>query len=239
MVAVTNNLEGGTAGSAVTVGNSGGGSGTAFGSVSAGAGQTITYTSALAIKGSLSVLFDAASTPTCLVDLDHSTPASSFAARAYISVPLFPGVSQSGFLAHFRNSTSGLIGGLDVDATNHIRSSIGATPGSYSTNALTASTLYRMEITGTGFNTAGSAVTTNFYVGDTMTLAATCSVSGVTTSALVNRFRVGRASTGTVAVQIVADDIAIDTGTSTELGPTASGPAPAMVFSKALIIGTT
>jgi hypothetical protein len=219
MALIENNCEGGTDGTPVTVGNSGGASGTAFTTVSNGGG-TINYSAAAAQHGSLGIRMTGSGTAAYLVDFDDPTPAASFALRFQFNFPTLPsGATQAGFPLGIRSSTAGAIGGINMDTTGHIQMFI-VSGGSFSTGALAINTNYRAEVVGTGFNSAATTCTMNVYQGDTATLAATCTVSGVTTTALFNRARIGKQSTGSVP-GIDIDDVAMNVGSSTQIGPVA------------------
>lgn len=219
MTIVRNNAEGQTSGTNVTAANSGGGSGTALSTVSPSNTSGIIFSSAAAAYGNNGYRLTAVGTAAVLVDLDDTTNSSSSNTRAQVYFTLPAIVSQVSYPFGIRN-TGANIGAVDIDATGHIRVNL-AVPsvvaGTFSTGTLSASTLYRAEILGTGFGTASTTITVNVYLGLTNTLVATCTVSG-TTSTVFNRIRPGKVATGN-ATGVDIDEIAIEMGGTTEIGP--------------------
>jgi hypothetical protein len=232
MTLFANTAEGGTNGATLTAGTSGGSNGDAFSVVTPGSAGAITWETAAVYHGTLGYSFQqATSTNACLVAFTDSTPATSFAARCYIYITNMPDVTVQ-FPIKIRSGANVALAILNMNSDGTIFLTAGTSTGSNSAVALSGTTWYRVELTGTGFNSAATAMTANVYDGDTSTVVATATLSGATTADTVGIIWFGKAN-GLSTVQWYVDDIACNIGTSTELG------VPDIVYTLNESIGTT
>jgi len=175
-----NNAEGGTNGTGVTTGNSGGGSGTAFDQVQTFSGSTCVYSSAQAAHGSLSVKVKTVSnSASAYVTWNSFTAQATLYGRCYY---YFTGNVPSGgtriveFFKDFDTGTYiggiGMISGAPTIAIQNAAFTFTKTW----TTAMTLNTWYRIEYKFT-FGNSGSA-TVNLYQGDSSTILEGYTVTG-------------------------------------------------------------
>jgi hypothetical protein len=234
----TNTAEGGTNGTAVTAGNSGGASGDAFGTVSAGAGGTIAYSSATAAHGSLSIAFTPASATLCYVVMNDGATSTSFTARAYLYLTGLP--SAETILLDVQGAAGGTAARLHLSTTGTLKlvNTAGSVVSS-GTQVLALNTWYRIALHG---NVAASAtVRYALYAGDSSTPLeqfTSNAFNSLNASGLAGRTVVGRfTATGTMATFHV-DDFAANCESSTEIGPVASSPQPVVATTGAQVGAT-
>lgn len=220
MTLLKNSAEGGTDGTTVTTANSGGTSGTAFSAVAPGTpASSISFRAADAFHGTLCYYQQQLTTAnTCTFDLTESTPADSWTFRSYFYLIAYPTATVQGPF-HIRSAANASLAQVRLTTTGQWQLNLNAT-GTATTGTLSLLTWYRAEWTGTGLNTATSACQLDTYLGDSTTpltgLSAT--MTGQTTTALAGITRIGRNSaTGTNDWLI--DDIAVNIGSATALGP--------------------
>lgn len=219
MTLLKNSAEGGNDGTPTSNSNSGPPMGTAWTLVSISAGSTFAYTTTSPIHGGTSYLNSsttAATTP--LVDWGD-TAATSAAARVYLRFASLPdALMQIGI--NFRgNAGATSLARTEFNiTTGAMRSIMGASTGSFSGSTPTIGTVYRLEVVCTGFNGASGAMTSNLYVGDSLTPFSTATVSGATTAFTCDHTRFGKFST-TGNWSWTLDDMAANIGASSEIGP--------------------
>lgn len=218
-----------------------GAAGDAFSSVSPSNTAAITFDSATAIHGSLGLKVIGSTAATAyLWDLDAAAAGASMAVRFYLLWSAMPSALAAQTPMGIRTVSLGNIGGLDMDATFHTRINFSQSPNtgasSYSTNAVTTGTVYRYELTGTGYGTASTNATLNIYLGETMTVAATTTLTGGNTSTMTGGFqraRFGKLAT-TATATMTFDDMKVLTGTSTEIGPVQGGSRLNLIVARRL-----
>lgn len=232
--------EGGTAGSNVTVGNSGGTSGQPFSLVQIGGTTTATYSATGKAHGNLGYRIQDPGTATdrCYLRTTLPAPVDFFSDRTYFTLNALPSVAQN--LVQFLGSDgSSNQCGLGLLSNNTIRaySAAGATLGSYTT-ALTAGTLYRVETQwrkGTG--TTDGQLAVQLYAGDGTTALWTYNATNINVGTL--QFGVKWLGSGGFSqpLDVTFDDILLDDASQTPLGPYAAAPTTSIVPTS-LVSGT-
>lgn len=230
---LTNNCESGQAsGTAVTTSNSDTGTGnTGFTAVSPVTAGAITYTSTNPYKGGLAIAtVQANSANACTFEWTDPTPASTIAVRCYILLNSYPSATCQGPI-NIRSAASGALGRLNMTSTGQLSMTLGSNNVSSGTSSgtLDLGTWYRIEVTGTAFNTSATTLHTNVYLGDSSTAISALTLdipagSAAVTAALANLVRFGR-NNAAGSNDWVFDDLALNVGTSTQIGPSASGNA--------------
>jgi hypothetical protein len=228
MTLIANTAEGGSDGTAVTTGNSGGASGTAWAGVTIGTG-TINFETSQFFKGSLSYEFAPGSASSCYV---HWLPTAANTAvfRGYVRLSGLPSSGQ--YLINVRTTGGGTsLMGLGVNAgtgTIFIQDTTSTTIFT-STGGLSTNTWYRIEFSLSNGNTATGAMELKVFTGDDTTEIANLSTSlsarnfGTATQGQV---RIGRPTAlGTIAA-LYWDDLGWSDGTLTLLGPSAANLPP-------------
>lgn len=220
MALLSNSFEGGTDGTNITAGNSGGTSGDAFAIVLATGSATKTYTSSNAINGSLSGRITSLNGSDTVVLGYNGFSATSFAYRFYVTF-LSDTAANGASIYQTRNSSSS-IGNLSMNIGLSLRatySSSGVTlPGS--TYVVSLNTAYRIE----GFIEPGATASSGHYkyavyAGSSLTPLVSVDLTGLDlgSSALIDsRFgKTGAAGT----VDAIFDDFAISSSATDFIGP--------------------
>lgn len=218
---VQNTGDGGTEGTGVTLGNSGGVSGTAFAVVSAGASNTITFTETAAIHGRYGYLFTKGGTASSLVELrDVSVPdgATSFAIRGYLNMRDGLPTSAAGLGMQPRTATA-QAGRYLVTTTGALQLQTAAAAVVTGNNVMVGGMVYRIEIQASGMNTAGFGVLSGqVYAQDSLTPLDTVTATGLTNLFLVDRIRFGDFGAVTLP-NYLWDTMAIQIGSPAPIGP--------------------
>lgn len=217
MVALRNTAEGGSNTTAVTAANSGGASGTAWNSVNL---ATFTFATAAAMHGALGYRQANPGTTTPYLRWD-ATATDLAAVRFYFRMSALPGVAVE--VCSFRNGSSLVFSQFQVSSTNALQLSIGG-PGVVFTSsaALLANTWYRFEA---GFDRANRNYRVAYYLGDSTTAVQDTGVTNSGATTWTNQFaqaRFGKTSTASVAATWDYDDIAVETGSASLIGPATS-----------------
>lgn len=217
MATKTAGFEGQTNGTTVSAGNSDDFGDAAFSNVSINS-QTLRYSSAQAMFGtmSLEVIADATSST---VNFDITdTAAADYSARFYLYLTSYPSVTHAQFPVAWRSS-AGALGRLEMSNTGQIRVNM-TSNSSYTTATLDLNTWYRIAVFGTGAGTASTNATMRLYAGNSTTLIEEESLTGISTAAQVDRFRWCKIG-GSPAASLSAfyDGIEQNVGSGTEIGP--------------------
>lgn len=230
MTLKTNSLEGGTDGTTIDTSNSGGASGDAFDTVTIGSGCTLTYATAAALHGSLGAQFYSSysSGQNYLV---WNISAPSAAARVYFK---FPGSLPSGNAAIIRfYSGGGSYPGMTLyTVTRHIRvyDGVNSWVGTVFNGSLAADTLYRVEMAvAKGTGSGDGILRVAIYAGEDTTPLDSYDHTNVntgTTDFTSVRFSLNWAPTNIYTTY--ADDFAVQTNTTTFIGPVSAGPSSAI-----------
>ncbi len=215
---VTNSAEGGTSGTALTVANSGGGSGNAFTVLAKGSGASLNYSSAAAAHGSLGyALTGTSGTATLMGWNGYSAP--SMAIRFYYN----PGTSlpsQVLRLADIRNS-SATAARVQLSASNQlfIQNAAGATVTTFP-HALQANTWYRIELT-ISVSASTATIKAAYYLGSSTTPVDTAysTTTGNTGTTNITQVSIGSAANATWAGTSYFDDLAVQSLSTTFVGP--------------------
>ncbi len=209
MGTVTNSFEGGTNGTTVTTGNSGGASGTAFNTVTLDS-NTIAYDSTVAQKGALSLKISVGAVSGSPIVLWNSGfTGTTMYWRTYVYITANPASNQN--VLRFRVGTT-IVGTLRINTTGRIQQMYGTgTAGATSTNAIPLSTWVRIEtVITTSTTTTGQMVTRLYLTADSTTPTETVSNTGISTGSAgsITPFLAGVVSS-TTNWSIWFDDMAV------------------------------
>lgn len=212
-----NDFEGQSDGVAVTAPNSDDFGGAALSIVSAG----LTYSTAAAAHGTVSCLFNIAGGTATSFDLAAPDSHTSAAVRCYVNLSSLPSVTDAQFPIGLKNAAFGGLGRIEMSTTGQLRiASLGGGTSAYTTTGLSAGVTYRIEWIVSGYGSANTTSTVEFYVGDSLTVADSVSLSGQTTTTLVQRSRwLKMTASPAAAIAGWIDDIAQVLGSSTRIGP--------------------
>lgn len=221
-----NSAEGGTNGTGVTTGNSGGGSGDALSVVNLGTTGTVAYSSAVSMHGSLSMQFTQGTAANVIYVCMDDTASASFSARMYIRMTGLPS-AEAEFLMGVRTAADGNVARIQMTAAGFTRVVNSAGTVIYTgSNAPSLNTWYRYEIWGTGAGTATATFNYAMYSGDSLTAIETTQLTNFSMSnGTVGRVRFGKGSTATIATWSI-DDLAINLGSNAAIGPENDVSAP-------------
>jgi hypothetical protein len=197
MVARTNSAEGGTNGTGVTTGNSGGASGTAWELVNLGTGGAIAFSNVTPKEGSLCYLCTPASSQQQFLRWTEAA-ADSAMLSVYIRFATLPGAtsyylalrSTSAQTCQMTISSTGRVAVQDAASTVLSTSAVG--------EVITIDTWYRLELRGVkGTTSSNGTIQAAFYLGDSTTAIWSYSSATVDagTAQIVNT-RIGRSSSG-------------------------------------------
>lgn len=217
MALLQNTAEGGTNGTQVSAGNSGGASGDAF-AVSGIASNNVTYSSAFAAHGSLSFYFDIASATAPFLQWGSSWTTNSLSVRFYFRPTATP--STASVIAQFRHA-SGTVAQIAHNSDGTLRvldfASGNITPSGFA--ALSLNTTYRVECTITIATSTTGRLHIAYYAGDSTTAIAEydASTHNFGTSQITG-FRIGRPASTATAHTYYVDSIGAS-DVSTFLGP--------------------
>lgn len=216
-MARTNSFEGGSNGVTITTGNSGGSSGDAFDNApTPGTGATLTYSTAQAAHGSVSMSTSSGGTSSTAYAGYTLGTTSTDTCRMYCRFTSLPSAQQvilrylsSGSQAMRVNvTTAGL-----VEVRNAANSVVGTT-----TSGISAGSWFRLELMSTWSTTVG-AITLRLYLSpDGTSISDSLTLSSLVLTASANEIRFGLGAALANAVQVWYDDLAIE-------GATWHGPA--------------
>lgn len=229
-MAVFNNASGGTAGTTVTTGNSGGGSGTAFFTVSG----AVTFESATPAVGNF-YRFSGASGTAQLVTLRDTAAGASFSSDAYVRLNGTP--STTGVLLNIQDDTGANLCRLHIDANRRLTCINQAGAATWTSGTATipyqmvVGTWYRISLTGTVNATTGT-MNVEFHALGSPTVLGSATMVGNTGTADARRFLGGKITSGmTVTGGIDIDEFQFATGTSAKFSDPAAPSNVAPVVS--------
>jgi hypothetical protein len=233
-----NTAEGGTNGTTVSTGNSGGVSGDAFFSVSPGTGGTITFTNAQAMHGTLSYNLTTGTTATTVI-LSDGNVGTSFGTRFYIRLTGYP--SSETIIHDVQTAAGTTVSRLHITTTGALKVVNNAgTAVSTFTNVLALNTWYRVAFWGTVNATTGSlnAVT---YAGDSLTAIETKNLTNQNTGSTgAGRAVYGKGTPSPTMATFYIDDIKQDLETAAEISiPTNSPPTVSVNSNQNVAAGAT
>lgn len=237
MTQYTQTAEGGTDGTAITVGNSGGTSGTAFSLVSLAGAATATYSSVGATHGALGYRLQSFGGASDKIYLRTDVAGTGqFSGRLYFTLNALPAQAQNVF--RLTDATLNLMSvGLLSGNTMRVIDAAGATLGTYAT-ALTAGTIYRLEFNwkkGTG--TTDGQIAAKLFLGEATTPVYSYSATNVnagTTNPVCWYLGAGIVAN---VIDMTVDTTLYDDGQQVFLGPAVSTPTSAVVPSS-VVSGT-
>jgi hypothetical protein len=215
---LTNNAEGGSAGTTVTAANSGGGSGNAFTFVSRGTGAALIYSSAAAAHGNLGYSLTGSSGTSTLVGWSGFS-VTSVAARFYYNTgSVDPGALIR--LLDIRN-TSATAARIELSTSNQlfVQNTAGVTVDTFPT-PLKPNTWYRIELA-ISISASSATISCAYYLDDGTTPvdSAYATSTGNTGTASIAQVSFGSAATATWTGTSYFDDLAVQTGTTSFIGP--------------------
>jgi hypothetical protein len=215
---MSNTAEGGAAGAAVTVANSGGASGNPFTFVDKGSGASIVYATAAAAHGTLGYAVHGSSGTSTFMGWNGFS-ATSMAIRFYFNPgPTLP--SKVIRIADIRNSTA-TAARVEYSASNQlfIQNTAGKTLTTFP-HALQANTWYRIELT---ISVSSSSATINaaYYPADSTTPVDPpySTNTGNTGTANITQVSFGSPASATWTGTSYFDDLAADPGSTAFIGP--------------------
>ena len=220
-----NSAEGGSNGTGVTTGNSGGGSGDALSVVSLNSG-TINYTSGVSMHGSLAHEYTQATAANSLYTCLDDTASANFSARFYLRLTGLPSTDME-FPLGLRTAADGNVARVQMRSTGVTRITNSAGTVIY-TGTFTPSlnTWYRYEVWGSGAGTGTATFNYAVFAGDSTSASETTQLTNFSMSnGQIGRVRFGKGSTATLAAWQI-DDYAINLGSSSQIGPESDLEAP-------------
>lgn len=226
MTTFKNSFEGGTAGTVVTTGNSGGASGDAFANV---AGNP-TFSATGKMHGSLGCRWNLG-TATAWRAYHSWTATGSVAGRAYMTLNSLPSAGRT--LLTVINSTFASNVKVQTTAANKLQVTDAAGTVLWTAaNALVAGTVYRLEVqTSAGTTTTNGMIAFQYYAGDSTTPAETgYSASNVNAGAGSQIVRGQLGNNDSTTIDVTFDDVQWNTGTTTPVGPPASPPTASFTY---------
>lgn len=215
MALIQNNAEGGTNGTTVTTGNSGGVSGDAWSLVNIPASSTITYDTVGASHGSLGYNVTTAATNLSPYFEKVVTTANRHAVRFYFKLPVLPSVTNPICVFRLAAATAA---DIRVSSTNQLRltDSAGGTLVT-TTTTLVANTWYRCEA---AVDAVGGGYALKLFAGDSTTPLDDLSGSGGSFGAAqLTKERYGKPASGTFIGTIYIDSIAAQDLATGFIGP--------------------
>lgn len=216
-MARTNSFEGGSNGTTVTTGNSGGASGDAFDNApTPGAGGVMTYSTAQAAHGSLSMT-TSTGVGSALAYAGYTLATTSAdTCRTYCRFVSLPSAQQN-FVRYLSTGSQALRVNCTTSGLIEVRNAANNVVGT-TTSAISAGSWFRLELQSTWSTTVG-AVTLRLYLSpDSTTISDSLTLTSLVLTASANEIRYGVGSSMANAVQVWYDDLAIE-------GATWHGPA--------------
>jgi hypothetical protein len=219
-----NNAEGGSNGTAVTTGNSGGVSGDAWTSVAAGTGNTVTFDSSTVAHGSLSYKAVIGTTNTCILQ-KTVTGTGRYVMEFGFRFSTVPTAGGTRFF-EIRNSTGamGSLGILPTTGTVRAYNAAGSNIAASESSALSVNTWYRVAFAVTpGADTATGTIEYSLYAGDSTTaLWSWTSAAQNTGTTAANFIRIGTPAVLSTANTFWYDDVRASSLASGFFGPVAT-----------------
>lgn len=219
-----NTAEGGTNGTTVTLGNSGGASGTALAAVTPGTG-TITFDSTVAHTGSYSYNLTAGTGSNCFIGYGMSS-ATVMTSRVYIYFTGWPTTSTQ--LIRFFANTGGLMGNIFCQGST---GKFGVQDNTGTINQTTTlgilNTWLRFELTvAAGATTTSGYIRANIYIGDSTSqlLYSYVNTACNTTTSTASVYSVGKISNSGNWATMYVDDLLVQDNLNM-LGPTSTAGA--------------
>jgi PKD repeat protein len=236
----TNSAEGGTNGVAVTAGNSGGASGTAFTTVNKNGAGAVTFDTAHPAHGTLAYhLQGPAAADTAYMTWGSLSVTAGGAFRVYIYMNALPSVGQD--LVKILNNSSAIIAKIGISGTNKFNVSDVSGVVNTFTTAISAGTLYRIEIyVVPGTTTSNGTIKSAYFLGDAALGSQQDSVynnsARNTGTVAIGSVQVGRlTATGTFDGWL--DDYDFDDAATDLIGPFTTPTNPTAAFTWAVTGG--
>ena len=218
-MARTNSFEGGSNGTTITTGNSGGASGDAFDNAPApGTSATMTFSTAQAAHGSVSMSTSSGGTSTTAYAGYTLASVSSDFVRAYYRLTSLPSAQQV-VMRYLSGGSQSLRVNVKTDGAIEVRNAAnGVITNGTTTATVSAGAWFRIELSITFSATVG-AITLRLYLSpDSTSITETLTMTNAALTATSNEVRFGIGAGTANAVQCWCDDVAIE-------GATWHGPA--------------
>lgn len=209
MTVLVNSFEGGTNGTTITTGNSGGGSGNAFDTVTIPGGSTVTYSNTVSAHGTLSSAVATTTDTSSLYvqwDVSEGTQTTIYF-RAYCYLP----ASSSGNWRPFAAESSNTHAASFFFAAGVLKTSYGSafTNGPVFTTAIPTNQWIRIEGYVTGDPSVG-ALSVSLYISmDSIVPNEVHSVSGINTTGALTQYRFGQNAATANSGPYYLDDIGV------------------------------
>lgn len=216
-MARSNNFEGGSNGVTITTGNSGGASGDAFDNAPApGTGATMTYSTAQAAHGSVSMSASTSGTSTTAYAGYILASVTSDYLRAYYRFTSLPSAQQV-ILRYLSSGSQTLRVNITTAGLIEVRNAANTVVGT-TTSAISAGSWFRLELNPTFSTTVGAIALRLYLTPDSTSISDSLSLSGLVLTAVATEVRFGVGAAMANAVQVWTDDVAVE-------GATWHGPA--------------
>lgn len=227
MTTYTNNAEGGTSGTTVTTGNSGGASGNAWDLIAIGTASTLTFDNAHAAHGTLAYKIVCAANVGTYLRQTFGSPVSSVTARMYLYFTANP-AGATAIFGWFSTNTVLVRAFVSSTGKLTIASTAGGTAAM--TTSIPLNAWFRVDMTATISATVGAATLNRYDSMDSVTVTDTVGQTGAnyggSTSNII-RVGLGTVPSGFAPTYWV-DDIAYnDTGAA--IGPIATAATSLLV----------
>lgn len=216
-MARSNSFEGGSNGTTITTGNSGGSSGDAFDNAPApGTGATMTFSTAQAAHGSVSMSTSTSGTSTtAYAGYTLATVASDFV-RAYYRFTSLPSAQQV-ILRYLSSGSQSLRVNVTTAGLVEVRNAANTVVGT-TTSAISAGSWFRIELNPTFSTTVGAIALRLYLTPDGTSISDSLNLTSLVLTANATEVRFGVGAAMANAVQVWTDDLAIE-------GTTWHGPA--------------
>lgn len=202
-----NTAEGGTNGTTVTAPNSGGASGDAFDAVSIGAGNSLSFTNAAPLRGSLSYLWTKAAAVQSFAGWTWTGAQPDFSTNIRFRYPsAAPAVSEPILRLYSGAGYTPQVAGITLESGSTRRISVTDT-ATAATGTSTASLAVDTDYVAQVNWISGTSLTVTVYLSGTNTVAATATVAA--SAASVNSVRFGLTGSSNSACTLAMDDIQI------------------------------
>jgi hypothetical protein len=203
-------------------------SGDAFSLHAAGSGGQLIFTTTDALYGTTCGQFtqsEAANQPV-MVQMTDPVGSASFATRIFVRLTGYPSTLVA-FPFQVRSTTDARICSLNMTSTGSLRIvNVDGSVLAVGSAVLSLNVWYRVEFWGSGLNSSSGALGAAFYEPADTTPIEQITASGVTLSGgLADRVRYGRMGAATLA-SWKFDEVALNVGTSTPIGPLAVVATP-------------
>lgn len=233
MTIKANTFEGGTNGTTITIGNSGGGSGDTIDYVAInGVGSAMVFSNAQAAHGTLSGKITPVASNTCYFQYGTSVaPLATVTLAARFYVYMTSATTSAMGLFFFYDNSGARATSLHLDATGKLyaRDTTGTTLWT-ATSAFPLNQWVRVELFAKIATTTTGEIHAKYYLGDSMTLVDGVDLTNTNNGASgTNTYRgagVGKQSSDAYATAFYIDDFKLDSAAAALIGPVGTNTPP-------------